>query len=162
VQAVEMAAATMFDDNGLLDGVPDEPADFALLRDAVADARLWVAITDRSEIVGFALARWCGDDAHLQELDVLPEWGRQGIGRLLVAVVFAWAAGNERERVTLTTFTEVPWNAPFYERLGFVVLAPGDWTDALRETWDHERAMGLPMEQRVVMAGRATKTARGA
>jgi len=25
--------------------------------------------------------------------------------------------------VTLTTFTEVPWNAPFSQRLGFVVPA---------------------------------------
>lgn len=155
-----MAAATMFDDKGLLDGVPDEPADVALLRAAVADARLWVAIADTSNVVGFALARWCGDDAHLQELDVLPEWGRRGIGRRLVAAVSAWAAGNECERVTLTTFTDVPWNAPFYERRGFVVPASGDWTAARRETWEHERAMGLPMEQRVVMAGPATRTAR--
>lgn len=160
MQAVETAAATMFADNGLLDGVPDEPADVASLRDAVADARLWVAIVDNAEVVGFALAQWCGDDAHLQELDVLPEWGRRGIGRRLVAAMSAWAAGNERGRVTLTTFAEVPWNAPFYERLGFEVLAPGDWTAALRETWDHERAMGLPMEQRVVMTGPSTPTAR--
>ena len=117
--------------HGLLDGVPDEPADVALLRDAVADERLWVAVAGGSEIVGFALARWCDDDAHLQELDVLPEWGRRGIGRRLVAAVVAWATGKGRERVTLTTFTSVPWNAPFYERLGFVVLAPGDWTAVL-------------------------------
>jgi GNAT superfamily N-acetyltransferase len=154
VQAVEVAAATMFDDTGLLDGVPAEPADVAILRDAVGDTRLWVADAGGSEIVGFALARWCGDDAHLQELDVRPEWGRLGIGRRLVAAVLVWAAANDRERVTLTTFTSVPWNAPFYERLGFVVLAPGDWTDALRSTWEHERAMGLPMERRVVMAVR--------
>ncbi len=160
MQAVEIAAATMFDDNGLLDGVPDEPADVALLRDAVVEARLWVASTADAEVVGFALARWCGDDAHLQELDVVPEWGRRGIGRRLVAAVSAWAAASARDRVTLTTFTEVPWNAPFYEQLGFGVLAAGEWTDALRETWEHERAMGLPMEQRVVMAGPASTTAR--
>jgi GNAT superfamily N-acetyltransferase len=155
VQAVEDAAATMFDDNGLLDGIPDEPTDAASLRAAVREARLWVAVVDgrsgEAEVLGFALARWCGPDAHLQELDVVPKWGRRGIGRRLVAEVMAWAVEHDRPRVTLTTFTSVPWNAPFYERLGFAVLPHADWTDALRETWEHERSMGLPMDQRVTM-----------
>jgi GNAT superfamily N-acetyltransferase len=99
---------------------------------------------------------WCGTDAHLQELDVAPDWGRRGIGRRLVARVVAWASTSGCERVTLTTFTAVPWNAPFYERLGFAALDPTDWTDALRDTWEHERAMGLPMDQRIVMAAPTT------
>jgi GNAT superfamily N-acetyltransferase len=154
VQAVETAAATMFDDSDLLDGVPDEPADAASLRQAVAEARLWVAAADDASagVVGFALGRWCGPDTHLQELDVVPAWGRRGIGRRLVAAVVDWAAARGRARVTLTTFVSVPWNAPFYERLGFAVLPEPDWTDALRETWEHERSLGLPMEHRVVMA----------
>ena len=28
--------------------------------------------------------------------------------------------------MTLTTFRDVPWNAPYYERLGFRVIAPAD------------------------------------
>ncbi len=147
-----MAAATRFEGTGLLDGVSDEPTDAESLRDAVGDARLWVAVDDDDPAVGFALARWCGDDAHLQEVDVVPEWGRRGIGRSLVSEVLAWAVAHDRARLTLTTFTTVPWNAPFYERLGFAVVPQAKWSEALRESWEHERAMGLPMEQRVVMA----------
>ena len=42
--------------------------------------------------------------------------------------------------VTLTTFRDVPWNAPFYARLGFRVieaLSPG-----LQAIRDHERDIG--------------------
>ena len=141
---MEVAAATLFDDNGLLDGVPDEPADVALLRDAVADERLWVAVAGGSAIVGFALARWCDDDAHLQELDVLPEWGRRGIGRRLVAAVVAWAAGRGRERVTLTDLHDGAVERAVLRAARLRGAGPrSDWTVALRETWEHERAMGL-------------------
>jgi GNAT superfamily N-acetyltransferase len=76
---------------------------------------------------------------------------RWGIGRRLVAEVLAWAGRHHRERVTLTTFTDVAWNAPFYARLGFSVLPVGSWTHELRVVWEREREMGLPMEERVVM-----------
>ena len=157
MQTVENEAATMFDGTGLLDRVPDEPAEPALLADAIDDTRLWVAVAavagaGGTDAVGFALGAWCGTDAHLQELDVVPQWGRRGIGRRLVAEVIAWAGRNHRERLTLTTFAEIPWNAPFYARLGFSVLPVGSWTDAHRVVWEREREMGLPMQQRVVMA----------
>ena len=154
MQAVEKEAATMFDGTGLLDGIPDEPAATSLLTDAIGASRLWVAVADggTGDVVGFALAIWCGDDAHLQELDVFPSWGRRGIGRRLVAAVCEWAADSGCERVTLTTFVGISWNAPFYAGLGFSVLPVGTWTDAHRVVWEHELAMGLPMEQRVVMA----------
>ena len=127
-----------------------------LLADAIDDTRLWAATVagagGTEAVVGFALGVWCGADAHLQELDVVPHRGRRGIGRRLVAEVIAWAGRNHRERLTLTTFAEIPWNAPFYARLGFSVLPVGSWTDAHRVVWEHEREMGLPMERRVVMA----------
>ena len=36
------------------------------------------------------------------------------------------AAAEGRSALTLTTFRDVPWNAPYYERLGFTVIAPAD------------------------------------
>src|ERR1017187_6847328 len=34
-----------------------------------------------------------------------------------------WASEAKRPAITLTTFANVPWNAPLYEHLGFVVLS---------------------------------------
>jgi hypothetical protein len=38
----------------------------------------------------------------------------------------ALAAADGRAAITLTTFRDVPWNAPYYERLGFTVVEPAD------------------------------------
>ncbi len=46
---------------------------------------------------------------------------QQGIGRMLLGGLSS-ARQMGYPAVTLTTFREVPWNAPFYTRLGFAML----------------------------------------
>ncbi len=53
--------------------------------------------------------------------------------------------------MTLTTFTDIPWNAPYYTRLGFRVLDAGELTEGLREIRRAEAAMGLDAWPRVCM-----------
>lgn len=54
--------------------------------------------------------------------------------------------------VTLTTFRDVPWNAPFYERRGFRVLDESGLSAVFDRLLDEEgAAYGLPRELRVVM-----------
>lgn len=62
--------------------------------------------------------------AHLEQVSVHPRAGRQGIGRLLVTAAMVEAAARGYGRMTLRTFAEVPWNAPFYASLGFHVEDP--------------------------------------
>jgi GNAT superfamily N-acetyltransferase len=113
---------------------------------------LWVARHLPSGApVGFALVEWLDDEAHLEELDVLPEHGRRGLGTALVRHVCAWARGRGRGSLTLCTFREIPWNAPFYERLGFRPLASEELTRALRRRREDEARRGLSHEHRVAM-----------
>jgi hypothetical protein len=37
-----------------------------------------------------------------------------------------WPRAEGRPALTLTTFRDVPWNAPYFRRLGFVVVGPAD------------------------------------
>ncbi|WP_206604336.1 hypothetical protein [Arthrobacter pityocampae] len=53
--------------------------------------------------------------------------------------------------LTLTTFADVPWNAPYYARLGFAIVAPERLTPGLRAVRDHEAAVGLDAWHRVAM-----------
>ena len=53
--------------------------------------------------------------------------------------------------MTLTTFEHVPWNAPYYERHGFRVLAEHEVGDELRRLRDEETAQGLDPALRVCM-----------
>ena len=72
-----------------------------------------------SDLVGFAHLTTPDGRAHLEQVSVLPTHARQGIGTALVLAVMEearWAGHNE---ISLCTFAEVPFNAPFYATLGF-------------------------------------------
>ncbi len=86
---------------------------------AQVSGHLWVALSPTGHCVGFALVEPSGDRLHLEELDVLPEHGGRGLGRALVSEVERWAIDNHFAEITLTSYRDVPWNAPFYARLGF-------------------------------------------
>jgi GNAT superfamily N-acetyltransferase len=79
--------------------------------------------TEDDEVVGFAhvLER---DGAHLEQLAVRRGSGRRGHGTGLVRASVAEAGRRGHERITLDTYADVPWNAPFYEALGFVETGP--------------------------------------
>jgi GNAT superfamily N-acetyltransferase len=90
--------------------------------------------------VGFASVHVVDAVAHLWQLAVHPSATRHGYGSALVAAVCNWAVSKRLDAVTLTTFRDVPWNAPFYARLGFRVL--DDLTPGLAAIRDEERALG--------------------
>ena len=92
-----------------------------------------------------------GDNAHLDELDVHPAHGQRGLGTALVEAVCDWAKASGYRAITLTTLRHIPWNARWYERLGFRVLEEHELSAALRELLREEIQRGLPAEQRVAM-----------
>jgi hypothetical protein len=61
------------------------------------------------------------------------------------------AAGRGVPALTLTTFRDVPWNAPYYARIGFRVLVEAELTQGLRGIRDAEAAHGLDRWPRVCM-----------
>jgi GNAT superfamily N-acetyltransferase len=90
--------------------------------------------------VGFICVERVDGNPHIWQLAVHPDHGRQGLGRALVEATCDWARGERFEAITLTTYRDVPWNGPFYESLGFVIMdkvTPELW--AIRE---HERSIG--------------------
>nr|VUD35203.1 Histone acetyltransferase HPA2 [Raoultella sp. NCTC 9187] len=56
------------------------------------------------------------------EIAVHQQWQGRGIGRMMLTRVADTARAMGYPALTLTTFREVPWNAPFYTRLGFCML----------------------------------------
>jgi hypothetical protein len=53
--------------------------------------------------------------------------------------------------LSLTTFREVPWNRPFYERLGFVEIPRDTMRPELAAVVSEEADRGLDRDARVVM-----------
>ena len=113
---------------------------------------LWVAVAPGNEIVGFALVLNIGGCAHLDELDVLPSHGRQGVGSALLGSVCSWARDAGYPAVTLRTFREVPWNGPFYERRGFRVVRSSELSTEHLGLETVEQQKGLRTDLRVTMA----------
>jgi len=150
--AIEVAAEALFP----LEDLPPESRAIAdplsFFEEAFSAGRLWVARSlDPPAPVGFAVAIVLGGTAHLQEMDVLPEHGRQGLGRALVLEVVDWARACGFSDLTLTTFRHRAWNAPFYAGLGFCEIPARDLSAPLRAVLASEVAEGLDPTQRVAM-----------
>lgn len=91
-------------------------------------------------------------ELHLEQLSVAPEFQGQGIGRALIRAAKAWGAESGYSRITLCTFAEVPFNAPFYATCGFRGLTDSELTPSLAALRRHERELGLDdVGPRVVM-----------
>lgn len=112
---------------------------------------VWVAVDEGDEPVGFAVAGELGAEAYLYELDVDPTQGRKGLGRALMGAMLGWARATGHETLTLATFSDLPWNAPFYARLGFVVIPDAELTPEMIETRRHEAKAGFLVDRRVFM-----------
>ncbi len=135
---VENRAVELFRDFGY-GSVADHPIpDVEWLGRLIGGRDAWVAADPNDVPVGFAVAGNLGDYFHLYELSVDPAHGRRGLGTALVAEVVERGRQLGKRAVSLTTFRDVPFNAPFYARLGFVPFTdrtPTYLIDlALRET----------------------------
>ncbi len=69
--------------------------------------------------VGYVQVDEVDGHAHVAEIAVLPSSMRRGTGGRLLEHACHWAQQAGYRAVTLITYADVPWNAPFYARHGF-------------------------------------------
>ncbi|MGB7086873.1 MAG: GNAT family N-acetyltransferase [Phormidesmis sp.] len=120
------------------------------LQAAQADRRLWVAV-EREQPVGFIVAKFLTKICFVVELDVHLDYGRRGIGSALVEACCHGAQQRGYDQIMLTTFRAVPWNIPFYQRLGFEVMPAADWPLEISAIVQHEARYGFAQAKRAVM-----------
>lgn len=150
IPAIELAAAALLAGHAPA-SVLAETTSEAELNARWFEGHLWTARTD-DELVGFAYIKLLEPAvAHLDEIDVHPAHGRRGVGTQLVRTVCRWAAESGFHAVTLRTFRAVPWNMPFYSKLGFEELHDAKLSAALRAVVDDEVRRGLDPDRRVTM-----------
>src|SRR5215475_12944833 len=148
--AIELAAAELLQGHAPA-SVLDETTSEGELREAQQNGRLWVGKWN-DQPVGFAhVTVREPDHAHLDEIDVHPAHGRRGLGTRLVRAVCEWAQSVSYQSVTLCTFRDVAFNAPFYASLGFEIVQAADLSPALRAILADETRRGLDPAGRVVM-----------
>ena len=156
--AIELAAARLLAGHAP-ESVLNETTASDVLQRAQRQGHLWVALLS-DVAIGFAHVEVIERDAvHLEEIDVAPAHGRRGLGTQLVLQVCEWAGGNGYASVTLTTFRDLPWNMPFYARLGFEIVSSAHLSPALLAVVEDETRRGLDPARRVVMR-RASRAER--
>ena len=152
--AIELAAARLLAGYAP-ESVLNETTSLEVLEEAQRSGHLWVVLADDLPVAFAHIELIERDAVHLEEIDVHPDYGRRGLGAKLVLEVCHWAARNGYGAVTLTTFRDIPWNLPFYARLGFDVVAPEQVSASLRAIVEDETRRGLDPSRRVVMKRRS-------
>lgn len=109
---------------------------------------------------GYAVAGPLAGFLHLREVSVDPAHGRRGVGSALVGAVLSAAGQSGCGGVSLTTFRFVPFNRPFYARLGFAELPLAAAPLALRAVFERELPQGVDAKERLLMLRRLPKHGR--
>ncbi|WEO78303.1 GNAT family N-acetyltransferase [Cryobacterium sp. SO2] len=105
---------------------------------------------DGGRTIGFAQVTEADESAHLEQIAVLPEFGRLGYGRQLVHAAADEVQRRGYSQISLRTFADVPWNAPFYASCGFAPSEPKSRFQ--HELVATEKELGLPTHgQRIQM-----------
>jgi predicted N-acetyltransferase YhbS len=154
VRLVEISAATVFAGTHMDFAANDAPNDAADLLAAITTQLMWVA-TDGDQVIGFVFAEPCADGLYVRELSVAAPFHQRGHGSALMAALIAAARTRGDRQLVLTTDRTLPWNAPFYQRLGFRLVEgsaiPADAQSRLRRQFAagfdplHRCAMVMPL-----------------
>lgn len=148
--AIERSAALAFrgSSQDAITGAAVNPVEFYV--PFQTDGLVLVA-QEADELVGFVASQVCEDALHLWELAVRRERQARGVGRSLVLASVDLARRRRLTAVTLSTFRDIAWNAPFYGRLGFAELPAEALNPRLAAIRERERALGLDVANRCAM-----------
>ena len=147
---LERAAGAPFRDVGMPEIADDDAPTPEELMPFQADGRCWVWAGEGA-VAAYAIAEEVDGFGHVEQVSVRPSHARRGLGRELIDTIDTWAARRGLPGLTLTTFAKVPWNAPYYARLGFRVLPAEKQGPALRRIREAEIERGLDRWPRVAM-----------
>jgi GNAT superfamily N-acetyltransferase len=149
---IERAASEMFRSLSMDFVADDDPGSLAELAPYVDGGRAFVSTDEADAPVAYIILDAVDGAAHIEQVSVHPNNARRGIGRTLIDRAVAWAREQKLRSLTLTAYLDVPWNAPYYRRLGFRHLSPHEETPGLRQIKDRERAAGLEVWPRTSMS----------
>jgi GNAT superfamily N-acetyltransferase len=149
---IERAASETFRTLGMHLVADDDPGTVDELAPYAADGRAFVSAAPDDQPIAYLLLDVVDGAAHIEQVSVHPLHARRGLGRELIEHAASWAVARRLHALTLTTYVCVPWNGPYYERLGFSYLGPDVETPGLRALRERERASGLDAWPRACMS----------
>jgi GNAT superfamily N-acetyltransferase len=152
ISVLEKSGDALFRAAGM-DVIADAPApEPGSYRAALEGGRLLVAADEHGAALGFIRLEILDGGPHVEQVSVRPDAAGHGIGAALLAAAEQLARAGGHRRLTLTTFRDVPWNGPYYTRLGWRALPAASLPHELAAARQHERDLGLDAWPRQAMA----------
>lgn len=151
LQDIEHAAGACFRDIGMPEIADDPPLSVAELARYQRAGTAWATVDAADMPIAYLIADVVDGNLHIEQVSVHPRHARHGLGRRLIEHAAQHARANHLPALTLTTFMDVPWNAPYYARCGFRALATDELTPGLHAIRRSEAAHGLDKWPRVCM-----------
>lgn len=149
---IELSANAVFLPPGSTESETGRATPAESWKDLCQAGSIWVIEEDGGELIGFLAAEVEGQDIHLVEFDVRRHWQGRGLGRALLRHVIDWANSQGLRRMTLITSTNVAWNAPFYESVGFAQLGGSELSGRLAQRFEEDLRETFAPEHRCAMA----------
>jgi GNAT superfamily N-acetyltransferase/sporulation protein YlmC with PRC-barrel domain len=133
INEVDQAVGDMFRDFGVDTSQSDSDSQSSAPRFFDEGTRAWVAtIGDDDGVAGYIFVFPLDDAAYIAQVSVHPAHQRKGLGTALLDTADAWAEVQGLSALSLVTYTDVPWNAPWYRRIGFTDIGDARMGDGLR------------------------------
>lgn len=127
----------------------------------VAESGRWAAAIERGlahvavdagdRPIGFMTLGFVDSEPYLDQVAVRRSSMRRGVGTALLRHAFEWSAPQS---LWLTTYSHLPWNKPYYERHGFVLVPEIACGSELRAILREQRAVLPDPDKRVAMVRR--------
>ena len=151
LQDIERSAGQAFRAVGMPEIADDAPFTVEELTRYQQAGLAWVTVDTGDHPVAYLVADPVDGNLHIEQVSVHADYAHRGLGRALIEHAASVARSAGQPALTLTTFTEVPWNALYYQRLGFRPLPEAEVTPGLREVRRQEAAHGLDRWPRLSM-----------
>lgn len=148
--ALERAAVQRFAGTEYASFAEDDGYDADIYQEWFENGAIYVAETN-GELVGFATAEEADGQGFYCLLVVHPAHGKRGLGTRLTEAIKDWCVMRGYSTLTMTTFPNIAWNAPIFERMGFRVMQEAELTPGLLALRREEMESGLQPEERVFM-----------
>ncbi len=148
---VERSAAQIYKEDDTFSWVADgNVQSISVHQSYTQSGNSWVASCD-GQSIGFINGVVHNNIFHICELSVSNEWQKKGVGSALLCHVENIMRERKLSAITLITFKNIPWNAPFYESKGFSIIDDNNLSLFLIDVLEEEAEAGLDIQARCAM-----------
>lgn len=148
---VERSAAQIFRSANLHSLADGPTVDTEFLAAMARSQHLWLAVNRNDEPIGFVGGENIESNFHLVEISVAQPYQGRGVGKILMGQMIEEVRRMGYKAITLTTYRNLPWNGPWYARMGFNEVRIVDMPPEYWKVWQIETQHGFNMSTRCLM-----------